>query len=420
LKKYNFHNAKNGNLKNCQISNRNDLEEVLDLGFQPLGDSLLTKDQLNQPETYYPLKLLRSKSLGHSQLSYIVPGNLVYHMEYPYKCGVTAEVVMHHREQSSKNIKALNLKKNSLIIDIGSNDGTLLNEYKKLGMKVIGVEPTNMAKYANSRGIKTIQAPFNLKIAKKIIKQSGKAKLITATNVFAHMSSLGDVMIAIKESLDKDGFFIFENHYMVDIIKHNQYDTIYHEHIRNYSLRSLIYLFNLYSLKVIDCEVLDRYNGSIKVVVSNNKKIKPNSSVAKTLRNEKKFGLTNKKMWDKFRINTKKSKEDLINLLYKLKKNNKTIVGNSCPCRSSVLLNYCGIGKDLIPYIAEQPTSAKLGLYLPGKHIPIVNNKILVKDQPDYILLLAWHYAKPIIKYLKKMGVKSKFIIPLPKVKIVK
>jgi len=420
LKKYSFHNAKNGNLKNCQISNRNDLEEVLDLGFQPLGDSLLTKDQLNKPETYYPLKLLRSKSLGHSQLSYIVPGNLVYHMEYPYKCGVTAEVVMHHTQQSKKNVKALNLKKNSLIIDIGSNDGTLLNEYKKLGMKVIGVEPTNMAKYANNRGIKTIQAPFNLKIAKKIIKQNGKAKLITATNVFAHMSSLGDVMIAIKESLDKDGFFIFENHYMVDIIKHNQYDTIYHEHIRNYSLKSLIYLFNLYSLKVIDCEVLDRYNGSIKVVVSNNKKIKPNWSVAKTLRNEKKFGLTNKKRWDKFRINTKKSKEDLINLLYKLKKNNKTIVGNSCPCRSSVLLNYCGIGKDLIPYIAEQPTSAKLGLYLPGKHIPIVNNKILVKDQPDYILLLAWHYAKPIIKYLKKMGVKSKFIIPLPKVKIVK
>jgi len=102
LKKYSFHNAKNGNLKNCQISNRTDLEEVLDLGFQPLGDSLLTKDQLNQPETYYPLKLMRSKSLGHSQLSYVVPGNLVYHMEYPYMCGVTAEVVKHHNEQAKK------------------------------------------------------------------------------------------------------------------------------------------------------------------------------------------------------------------------------------------------------------------------------------------------------------------------------
>jgi len=420
LKKYSFHNAKNGNLKNCQISNRTDLEEVLDLGFQPLGDSLLTKDQLNQPETYYPLKLMRSKSLGHSQLSYVVPGNLVYHMEYPYMCGVTAEVVKHHNEQAKKNTKFLNLKKNSLIVDVGSNDGTLLNEYKKLGMKVVGVEPTNMAKYAKRRGVNTIQAPFNLKIAKKIIKENGKAKLVTATNVFAHMSSLGDVMEAINKILDDNGFFIFENHYMVDILKYNQYDTIYHEHIRNYSLKSLIYLFEMYNLKVIDCEVLERYNGSIRVVVSKNTKIKSSLNVVNTLNKEKKFGLNTKKVWDKFRDNTEQSKKDLINLLYKLKKNNKTIVGNSCPCRSSVLLNYCGIGKDLIPYIAEQPTSAKLGLYLPGKHIPIVDNRVLVKDQPDYILLLAWHYAKPIIKYLKKMGVKSKFIIPLPKVKIVK
>ena len=197
MKKYSFHNAKDGYLKSCQISNRNDLEEVLDLGFQPLGDSLLTKQQLNQPEKYYPLKLMRSKSLGHSQLSYVVPGNLVYHMEYPYKCGVTAEVVKHHSEQSKKNIELLSLEKNSLIIDVGSNDGTLLNEYKKLGMKVVGVEPTNVAKYANARGIKTIQAPFNNKISKKIIQKYGKAKLITATNVFAHMSSLGDVIEAI-------------------------------------------------------------------------------------------------------------------------------------------------------------------------------------------------------------------------------
>lgn len=420
MKKYNFHNARDGYLKNCQISNRNDLEEVLDLGFQPLGDSLLTKEQLNQPETYYPLKLMRSKSLGHSQLSYVVPGNLVYHMEYPYKCGVTAEVVKHHREQSKKNIELLNLKKNSLIVDVGSNDGTLLNEYKKLGMKVVGVEPTNVAKYANSKGIKTIQNSFNIKIAKKIIKTIGKAKLITATNVFAHMSSLGDVIDAICETLDHDGYFIFENHYMVDILKYNQYDTIYHEHIRNYSLKSLVYLFNLYGLKIIDCEVLDRYNGSIKVIVAKNKKTKIHKRVEETLNKEMKFGLTKKKVWNKFRANTKKSKDDLIKLLYKLKKDNKTIVGNSCPCRSSVLLNYCGIGKDLIPYIAEQPTSPKLGLYLPGQHIPIVNNKILVKDQPDYILLLAWHYTKPIIKHLRNMGVKSKFIVPLPKVKIIK
>lgn len=420
MKKFKFHDAKNGYLRKCQISNRDDLVEALDLGFQPLGDSLLTKEQLNQPETHYPLKLMRSKTLGHSQLSYVVPGNVVYHMDYPYKCGITAEVVQHHKEQALTNIKHLKLKKNSLVVDVGSNDGTLLLQYKENGMNVIGVEPTNIAKIAKQRKIPTIQSVLNEKTARKIVKKFGKAKLVTATNVFAHMSSLGTVMRAINIMLDSKGFFVFENHYMVDILKHNQYDTIYHEHIRNYSLKSLIYLFKLYNLKVVYCKVLDRYNGSIKVIVSKSSNYPADKSINETLKNEKKFGLTNNRVWKKFKENTEKSKDDLVKLLYKLKSQGKTIVGNSCPCRSSVLLNYCGIGKDLIPYIAEQPTSAKLGLYLPGKHIPIVNNKILIKDQPDYILLLAWHYEKPIIKYLRNMGVKSKFIVPLPKVKIIK
>ena len=273
IEKYKFHDAKDGYLNKCQLSNKDDLIEALDLGFQPLGDSLLTREELNKPETYYPLKLMRSKSLGHSQLNYIVPGEIVYHMNYPYKCGITAEVVKHHEEQAKINIEKLNIKKNSLVVDVGSNDGTLLNEYKKLGMSVLGVEPTNIAKIAK-KGIDTIQSVLNESVAKKIIKYKGKAKLVTATNVFAHMSSLGTVMRAIQNLLENNGYFIFENHYMVDILKHNQYDTIYHEHIRNYSLKSLIYLFNLYNLKVIYCKVLDRYNGSIKVIVSKNLKEK--------------------------------------------------------------------------------------------------------------------------------------------------
>ena len=188
-----------------------------------------------------------------------------------------------------------------------------------------------VAKYANARGIKTIQAPFNNKISKKIIKKYGKAKLVTATNVFAHMSSLGDVIEAIYKSLDNNGYFIFENHYMVDILKYNQYDTIYHEHIRNYSLKSLVYLFKLYGLKVVDCEVLERYNGSIKVVVSKNSKIKANKRVKETLNKEMKYGLIEKKVWDKFRINTEKSKEDLIKLLYKLKIKIKQLLAIHAP-----------------------------------------------------------------------------------------
>ena len=419
MEKFSFHDAKNGSLQKCQISDNDDLELVIDLGFQPLGDSLLTKDQLNKPETFYPLRLMRSKSLGHSQLDYVVPSEDVYHLEYPYKCGITKEVVEHHHNQAKRTIKDLELKNDSLVIDIGSNDGTLLKEFQKEGMQVLGVEPTNIAKIAISSGVNTIQSLFNHDLSKQIISKYGKASLVTATNVFAHMSTMGQVIKGIKNVLNEEGHFVFENHYMIDILKYNQYDTVYHEHIRNYSLKSIVYLFELYNMTVIDAEIVERYNGSIRVVVANNLSKVPNESVKKLLKREKEYGLFDESVWQDFAKNVYKSKNDLTTLLLDIKSKGQTVVGNSCPCRASVLINFCGIGKDILPYIAEQSTSAKLGLHMPGKHMPIIDNKILFEEQPDYVLLLAWHIAEPIIKDLRNRGLKSKFIIPLPEVKII-
>ena len=419
MSKFEFHDAKNGYLDTCQISGNHDLEEVIDLGFQPLGDSLLTKNQLVEPEIFYPLKLMRSRSLGHSQLNYVVPSEFVYHLDYPYKCGITKEVVDHHAFQAKRTIDELGLKNDSLVVDIGSNDGTLLNEFKKLNMKVLGVEPTNIAKIALENGIDTVQSLFNVEECKKIKKTKGKADLITATNVFAHMSTMGEVIRGIKELISDDGYFVFENHYMIDILKYNQYDTIYHEHIRNYSLKSLIYLFEMYDMKVVDAEVVERYNGSIRVVVSNDKNKDQNKNINNLLNNELSYGLYEADVWNKFKENVYKSKNDLLQLLLKIKSSGKSVVANSCPCRASVLMNFCGITKDIIPYIAEQPTSAKIGLYLPGQHIPVIENSILFEDQPDYVLLLAWHLKDPIIKNLRERGLKSKFIIPLPEVKVI-
>ena len=225
--------------------------------------------------------------------------------------------------------------------------------------------------------------------------------------------------MGIVDLLDEDGLFVFENHYIIDILKLNQYDSIYHEHIRSYSLTSLEYLFNLYNMKIIDAEVVERYNGTIQVTISKNKNEKQNSSVKRILNYEKEFGLFKDNVWSEFKRNVFKTKNDLRKVLVDLKSNGKSIVANSCPGRCSTLLNFCDIGTDLIPYIAEQPTSHKLNKFLPGKHIPIFDNKILFEEQPDYVLILAWHYAEPIIKSLKIRGLKSKFIIPLPNVKII-
>ena len=418
--KFSFQNVKDGHLDYCQISGENNLKEFIDLGTQPLSDTLLEKKDLkNSTEKKYPLKVLRSPTLGHSQLSYIVPHNELYHLEYPYRPGITKEIVDHHKEQSKHNIQNLNIQKNSLVADIGSNDGTLLNAYKENDMKVIGIEPTNMAKVAIENGVDTIQKPFDLKVAKEITKKYSKAKLITATNVFAHMSTLADVMEGVLELLDENGFFIIENHNMMNIIKHNQYDSFYHEHIRNYSFSSLKYLFEMYGLKVIDANVVERYNGSIRVVTTKNKSFEETLNVKKVLDEEINFGILEDNTWNNFKNQIINSKNSLVKVLGDLKKEGKSLAANSCPARCSTLMNYCDIGTELIPYIAEQPTSFKLDKYLPGKKIPIVNNNRLFEDQPDYVLILAWHLRKPIIEQLKQRGLRSKFIIPLPQVEII-
>jgi 2-polyprenyl-3-methyl-5-hydroxy-6-metoxy-1,4-benzoquinol methylase len=418
MKNIDYHDAKPGSLKRCQISNKDDLELVIDLGHQPLCDSLLTKEQLDSPEKTFPLRLYRSKSLGHGQLDYVVPGEDVYYPEYPYRPGITNEVIEHHSKRADQAIKRFNINTNSLIIDIGSNDGTLLNEYKKRNMKVLGIEPTNTGEFARERGIDTIQEFFTEDLGKQISSDYGKAKLVTATNVFAHMATMGEVIRGILNILDNDGVFIFENHYIIDILKGNQYDTVYHEHIRSYSLKSIIYLFEMYGMKVIEAEVVDRYGGTIRVAVSMDKNAQVSNSINKLLSYEKSFGLFEDDVWEKFRQNTIKSKNDLMEIAINAANRGERFVGKSCPGRCSTLLNYAGMGKDLMPYIAEQPTSLKLGLYLPGKHIPIISDEILYKEQPDYVVLLAWHYWKPIVKILRDNGLKSKFVIPLPEVKI--
>lgn len=417
--KFPFHNVQDGSLDFCQITGKKNLLEVIDLGLQPLSDTLIEEKDIEKKEKLYPLKIYRSPLLGHSQLSYIVPSDELYHPDYPYRPGITKEIIEHHTEQAVKNKKNLKLNEGDLIVDIGSNDGTLLKCYKNIGLNVMGVEPTNMADVANQDGVNTIKSNFDLNSAKSIVAKNGKARLITATNVFAHMATLGSVMEGILELLGDDGFFIIENHNMKDIIKYNQYDTFYHEHIRNYSFISLKHLFEMYDLKVIDAEVVERYNGSIKVVVTKNKDIKEITDIKKLIQDELDFGLLEESKWDNFKNNILSSKKQLNSLLHDLKKQNKSVVGNSCPARCSTLINFCDIGTDLIPYIAEQPTSFKLNKYLPGKKIPIIDNSRLLIDQPDYVLILAWHLSEPIISQLKQRGLKSKFIIPLPEVHII-
>ena len=413
------HNFLPGKIDKCQICSSTNLVKVMSLGDQPLANSLIKDLDEENKLKKYPINIVRCDDCTLLQIDYIVDQNKVYHLDYPYLPGITKTVDDEQKELCDFLLKKINLKKNDLVVDIGSNDGSLLKHFKSNGLNTIGVEPTNIAKIANANGISSIQSFFNKNTAEKIIKKNGKAKLITSTNVFAHMSTLGDVMEGIVMLLDNDGYYAFENHYIMEILEKVQYDTFYHEHLRTYSLISLIKLFEMYNLNLFHAQIVSRYGGSIRCIVSKNK-IEKTDNLKLLLNKENKYLIENcKNTYDKFIMDVKSSKKDLLNNIKNLKSKNFKIIAKSCPARAVVLLNYCGLNNDDLDYVAEQPTSLKLDYFIPGTKLKIVNDDELLKDNPDYILLLAWHLSKPIINKWKKKGLKSKFIIPLPKVEIV-
>jgi len=414
------HDVNPGPLERCQISGSSNLELIIDLDCQPLCDSLLTREQLLQPEATYPLRLYLCPESGLAQLDYVVDGSVVYHPEYPYRSGITKELEVYQRAFAKGVVDELAVPKGSLCVDIGSNDGTLLTGFKLQGMRALGVEPTNIAKIAREEnGIETLQQFFTEAMAKNIIKDYGKAKVITATNVFAHMAPLGEVVRGICALLDDDGVFITESHYLLDVVEKGQFDTVYHEHIRTYSLKSLVTLFGYYGMDVVDVRRADRYGGNIRAYVARKGSRPIAPAVPALLALEVERGLFDPKTYVKFRARVEKSRDELMTLAYQAHQKGLSLVGNSCPGRCSTLLNYYGMTRDLMPYLAEQPTSLKLGLYLPGKHIPVVNNQRLIDEQPDYVVLLAWHYATPIAEQLRARGLKSKLVVPLPDVKLI-
>lgn len=414
------HLIKAGHTSSCQICNSVKLHLVLDLGHQPLCDTLLSKETLNEPEKTYPLRMNWCENCSLVQLDYIVSGSEVYHPDYPYRSGITKELAEYQESMALSLAKKFNLTSKDLVVDVGSNDGTLLRGFKNEGIKTLGVEPTNIAKIANKSGIKTIQAFFDIQTSKAIKEKYGTASLVITTNTFAHMQTLGEFIMGAYNLLKDDGVFVNETHYLLDVIRGGQFDTIYHEHLRTYSLKAYIELFNQYDFTVTDVERGDRYGGNIRVYATKGKGKPVSSEVKKLLKLEKDFGLDKLETFINFANRVKKARFEFMDFIFKTKKSGKSIVGNSCPARASTLLNYYGVDKELLPYLAEQPTSLKLNMYLPGKHIPIVNNQRLIKEQPEYVIILAWHYAKPIMEQLKARGLKSDFIIPLPDFKIVK
>ena len=408
-------NQKSKIIDKCQISGAKDLKTILFLGYLPPVNKLKKIDSLLCEDIFFPAELVFSKKSKLVQLKTIVKKEILFPKEYPYTSSTTKILRENFKELYKDCKKIVNISSNDLIIDIGSNDGNLLNNFKD-NHRVLGITPENIGKIAIRKGINTLQKYFDKATSDLVLKKFGKAKIITATNVFAHIENVNLLMKNLLKILKNDGIFICESHYLVSLINSIQYDAIYHEHLRYYSLTSLKYLFNKYGMEIIDAKKINTHGGSIRVYAARKKRFKINKSVKKILNYEKKF--LNWKTFNNFKKNVVQSKLNLYSILKKLKNKNKKIYGIGAPSRASTLINYVGLDENIIDCVLEIEGSYKIGSYIPGKKIPILSEKKLYNDPPDFVILFSWHIASELKLNLRKKGYKGKFIIPLPQPKI--
>ena len=399
----------------CQFSKKQDLQTVLSLGFLPGVNQMQKVNSNNNFEYFFPTNLMYSPSSKLFQIDNIVDKRILFPKTYPYTSSTTKILRDNFENLFLETKKKFGLNKNDLVVDIGSNDGNLLKKFKNC--KVLGITPEKIGYKAIKDGIPTIIDYFNKKSVSKINRKYGKAKIITATNVFAHIDNIDDLMKNILKLLKPDGIFISESHYFLSLVRTLQYDTIYHEHLRYYTVNSLKNIFKKYGMKIIKVKKINTHGGSIRVHAVKSKKYVIDKSVKKALLEENKF-LSNKNI-KLFCDKVFKSKVDLLNKLEKIKKKNNTIFAVGAPSRATTLVNYVGLTKGVINCICEIKGSHKINHYLPGTRIPIVSEEEIFRKKPEYLLLLSWHISKELIKNLKMKGYKGKFIIPLPNPRIV-
>ncbi|MCW8131187.1 MAG: class I SAM-dependent methyltransferase [Planctomycetota bacterium] len=405
-------------VKNCQICRSADLKSVFFVGYLPPVNHMRKIGQRPGEEAFYAAELLFCPTCTLVQLGLTVDKNILFPPEYPYTSGTTKILRENFAEMHRECVAQYSISTSDLVVDVGSNDGTLLSNWKNAGYRVHGIEPTDMGKLANERGIKTSVSFMGPEIAAKVLAEDGAAKVVTATNVFAHMEDIDTILGSMLKLLKDDGIFISESHYLVSLIETLQYDTIYHEHLRYYSLTSLQYLLNKHGLEIVHAKRIPTHGGSIRVYASRKGKHPVKDSVASILEHERSVGIDEAGL-RAFGKRVLDSKLALCSMIADIKSRNGRIVGISAPSRASTLVHYVGLDEGVLDAVLEVKGSYKIGKYMPGRMIPVLEESYLFEKQPEYALLLSWHIADELMPKLREKGYKGKFIVPLPTPRIV-
>ncbi|CAN5169823.1 class I SAM-dependent methyltransferase [soil metagenome] len=404
-------------LTGCRSCSSDDLPIILSLGHTPLANSLLKECELNQEEPRYALELAMCRKCSLVQIKETVAPELLFR-NYLYFTSFSETMLKHAQELSLEVAAERKLGPNSLVVEIASNDGYLLQYYKAQSIPVLGIEPAkNVAAVSLEKGIETISEFFNAELASALVAKGAQADVIHANNVLAHVADLHGVVSGISILLKPDGIAIIEVPYLKDMIDGTEFDTIYHEHLCYYSLSSLDVLFRQHQLYIDDVKRIPLHGGSLQLTVG--KADQPNQSVIELRENESRWGMQELSFYQDFAQQIESLRIQLLDLLKTLKSHGKTIAAYGASAKGSTLLNSFQIGKNYLDFIVDR-SSAKQGYFSPGTHLPILSPQVLTETMPDYLLLLTWNFAEEIIRQqeeYRKLG--GKFIVPIPKLEII-
>jgi len=405
---------------NCLVCGNKKIKDILDLGKTSLANNLISFKDKDLKDKKYPLVLGQCNSCLHVQLKYIVKPKLMFD-KYLYLSSASSTLTQHLSSIPHAINKLIKINKNDTVIDIGSNDGSLLKGYKKFNVKCIAVEPAkNLRKYYKNTSIINYTNYFDENLAKKIAKKHGKPKIITATNVFPHIQNLEKFCKSLKILMEEKSVFVFEAHYLLNLLQDAAFDTIYHEHVSYWSITAAQTLFEKHGLELFKVDKLNIHHGQIRCWVAKKNTYKIDKKLTSLIKYENMNGRIHKKGLSQFKKKVMEIKYKIGKLLQEQKKIGKKVVGYGAPAKASTLITFLNIKKDLLPYIVDK-NPLKQNCYIPGARIPIYPVKKIYEEKPDFLINFAWNFIDEIKaqnkRFLKKGG---KIINPIPKLQIIK
>lgn len=404
----------------CRGCDGRRLFKFLELGPTPLANSFLNGPEQFAAEQSYPLDVYFCEDCSLVQLLDVIDPELLFR-DYIYVTGTSDTIAAHNRGYAETVADVLRLTPDELVVEVASNDGSLLKQFRDRGVRTLGIEPArNIARLARNDGIDTVNEFFTLEIATRVRDSHGPAKAMIGNNVFAHVDDARGFLSAGKSLAAPDGLIIIEVPYLGHLLDRLEFDTIYHEHLCYFSITALMHLYRSVGLSIIRLDPMPVHGGSIRIYAGHREKHPEHAQdVVAIGARERAQGLADPARYQRFADEVRATRQKLLETLHGIVRRGETVAGYGAPAKGNTLLNYCGISTDLLPYTVDK-NPMKVGLYTPGMHIPVQAVAALLERQPDFLLILAWNFADEIIRQQREYQARGgRFIVPIPRPRIV-